>query len=47
MDSAMITNNFRFLRDRSDLLKDKLRIRKTKTEGRNLSLTCEDPEKSI
>jgi len=40
----MITNNFLFLSDQNSWLKDKLRIRKAKTETRHISLVCEDPE---
>lgn len=44
IDSAMITNNFVFLSDRNDLIKDKLRIRKAKTETRHMSIISDDPE---
>lgn len=44
IESALITNDFCFLSDRHSFIKDKLKIRKAKTESRHVSMMVDDPE---
>ena len=46
-DSAMITNQFCFLLGDQELVRDRLKIRKAKTEARRNSISQGNPESPV